>query len=443
MKTLHIRSQRAGISIIAMLFVVVTFFVNPTYALTDNQLNVLNQGIYYFNTEVNACLQGGATSTTSTALVGSDNIEKAFNFFVGKGLTPLQTAGILGNLKQESGINPVSHQTANAWSDLSDAGGEGVGIAQWDGGRRPALINTAKDQQKDPQDLTFQLDYLWKELTTTYAKVLQNLKAATSVENAVNQFVGPDNYFTGQPVDPTTEVRRSGGYENPGKPQMQHRLDYATQILAGHGNSSGCGVNCSGSGGATTASNLSSTRQQVVCLAQKELAAWTPTPAKPRLQYTKYTDGWMCNGGAAPQGSVCANGNEFWCADFASWVYKQAGYPFTGGTTGGWRLPAVQSIRGLPDTDHRFIRHDANGYTPVPGDLAIWDQGGSHVNIVTSVTVGSDGSITDITFIGGDQDVAPYGGPESASLVSKWSGSLFKIEKRVGTRVSAYISPAD
>ncbi len=34
---------------------------------------------------------------------------------------------------------------------------------------------------------------------------------------------------------------------------------------------------------------------------------------------------------------------EYWCADFVSWVYAQAGSPFTGGLSGGWRIPGVDS----------------------------------------------------------------------------------------------------
>ena len=44
-------------------------------------------------------------ATTSFA-----NDEAAFDFFVGKGLTNVQAAGIVGNLDQESGVDPGSVQ---------------------------------------------------------------------------------------------------------------------------------------------------------------------------------------------------------------------------------------------------------------------------------------------------------------------------------------------
>jgi hypothetical protein len=36
--------------------------------------------------------------------------------------------------------------------------------------------------------------------------------------------------------------------------------------------------------------------------------------------------------------------HEPWCADFVSWVYKQAGHPFSGGVD-GWRIASAESLR--------------------------------------------------------------------------------------------------
>jgi len=201
-------------------------YTAAAHALSNDQLNVLNSQVYYFNTEV--CDSSASNST----LTGTDNVSKAFNYLIGKGLNKIQAAGILGNLEQESGgvINPGAEQTAGAWQDTSNDSGHGVGIAQWDGGRRAALLSAAKAQSANPQDLAFQLDYLWHELTTSYTSVLQHLKSATAIEDAVNQFVGPDN-TSGQPVSPTDEVARSGGYENPSAPNMANRIQRAQDIL--------------------------------------------------------------------------------------------------------------------------------------------------------------------------------------------------------------------
>ena len=39
-------------------------------------------------------------------LVGNDNVEKAFRYFVSRGLSTAQSAGIVGNLIAESGVDP-------------------------------------------------------------------------------------------------------------------------------------------------------------------------------------------------------------------------------------------------------------------------------------------------------------------------------------------------
>jgi hypothetical protein len=103
----------------------------------------------------------------------------AFEFFVGKGLTSEQAAGIVGNLMQESGVDPAARQ--------SD--GPGHGIAQWSaGGRWNNLLRFAKARRAPPLALTTQLEFLWHELTTVPAYGLGALRAARSVVAATRVF---------------------------------------------------------------------------------------------------------------------------------------------------------------------------------------------------------------------------------------------------------------
>lgn len=411
--------------------------------LTQDQLNVFNEGIPYFNTEINSCT-GQAASVGSSVLTGADNVEKAYNFFISKGLAPVQAAGIVGNFWWEShGVNPAIEQTPGAWSDMTNDFDHAVGIAQWDGGRRVKIINDASSSNKSVKDLAFQLDYSWTEINENYASMLKNLKATTNATDATMVF--------------------GRGYEAPAEATAawDKRIGEAIVIVAKYsGGTSSLGSSCSVScdpNGSTVASNLSQVRQTVVCVAQRELTSvWTPLPVVPRLQYTKYTEGWMCDGGASPNGNHCPYdrfGNEldeFWCADFASWVYKQAGYSFVSAGSNkvidGWRYPAVKEIDDMGNADQNFHWHAAAGYTPVPGDLAIHatlhppDKThpkayfvDSHVNIVVDVTGGQ------IQFIGGDQGSGPWGGPASASVVS-----LAKASSPIGSpsdRIISYVSP--
>src|SRR6476620_12660716 len=56
-----------------------------------------------------------------------NNAKVAFQYFVNKGLTATQSAGIVGNLMQESSVIPTA---------IEYGGGPGRGIAQWSTGGR-------------------------------------------------------------------------------------------------------------------------------------------------------------------------------------------------------------------------------------------------------------------------------------------------------------------
>ena len=64
---------------------------------------------------------------TTQALQTFPNEKPAFDYFRLKGLTDIQSAGIVGNLDAESGLDPTIHQIG---------GGPGRGIAQWSAGAR-------------------------------------------------------------------------------------------------------------------------------------------------------------------------------------------------------------------------------------------------------------------------------------------------------------------
>ena len=114
---------------------------------------------------------------------GNDKI--AFDFFVGKGLSHVQAAGIVGNLDQESGMSPTISQYG---------GGPGRGIAQWSAGGRwdtshddnVAWYASAHGASRYSLDL--QLDFIWYELTELGYGYSQ-LKAATTVTAATEAFM--------------------------------------------------------------------------------------------------------------------------------------------------------------------------------------------------------------------------------------------------------------
>ncbi len=153
-------------------------------------------------------------------------------------------------------------------------------------------------------------------------------------------------------------------------------------------------------------------RSNIVCLAQSEYALWQEGKLRPGTDFHKYSQG---------------RGEE-WCADFASWIYNQAGIPLK--PTNEGNVPAVRTVYEIGNNDSRFEYHPSNsGYTPRPGDLAIHSSAGNafyHVNMVTAVAGGK------VTIIGGNQSGTAF----SNSKVSSYDMANFTAEDTIG-----YVGP--
>ncbi len=146
------------------------------------------------------------TSTTEQDL--SANTHPAFNYFVGKGLTKRQAAGIVGNLLQESSMNPGAIQYG---------GGPGRGIAQWSvGGRwdRSYHDNVAWYANvklgKSRWNLGAQLAFIWYELHSVGGYGLSALRHTTTIRGATIVF--------------------ERDYEICGACDESRRISYATQV---------------------------------------------------------------------------------------------------------------------------------------------------------------------------------------------------------------------
>lgn len=96
------------------------------------------------------------------------------------------------------------------------------------------------------------------------------------------------------------------------------------------------------------------------------------------------------------------NNKENWCADFVSWVFMRAGYPFNAGASNGrssWRIPLVYlKVNGVPNLRDYFISKNAyhtkeSGYIPAIGDVVLFTRNGrSHTGIVERYDVPSKSS---------------------------------------------------
>lgn len=133
------------------------------------------------------------------------NEQLIWNYFKSHGLNDFGTAGLMGNLYAESGLNPKNLQQTyerklgysdDSYTDAVDYGiytnfvkdSAGYGIAQWTfWSRKQALFSFAKSREKSIGDLNMQLDFLMKELREGYIGVLNTLCNATSVLEASNE----------------------------------------------------------------------------------------------------------------------------------------------------------------------------------------------------------------------------------------------------------------
>lgn len=117
--------------------------------------------------------------------------EKVWSYFINKGLTKEQTAGIMGNVYQESSISPTDWQTPGGTIDAiknSRKDAHAWGLFQWDGDRR-YLITT------DVHGLTTESGVIGKLLTTNNPNL-----AATAIY-LDTKYSGPGAKITGNTTD--------------------------------------------------------------------------------------------------------------------------------------------------------------------------------------------------------------------------------------------------
>lgn len=101
-----------------------------------------------------------------------------------------------------------------------------------------------------------------------------------------------------------------------------------------------------------------------------------------------------------PEGTKYSEGvHEAWCADFVSWVYREAGKPLKNPNSGSWRIPGTYTLREYYQSTDVF-RAAGSQYTPKLGDVLLYDNPspfGQHTNIVLKSNNGI------VTTIGGNE----------------------------------------
>lgn len=349
------------------------------------------QDIYFYSKTATCTV---ASDSSSGALVGSGNIEKIYNYMIGKGLTDYQAAGVVGNIAIESHGDPTlvqisaqktygEHINDPTPMGTSVGGGKAWGIIQWDAGGRAVAYAKQAGITAPIYELSTQLDLVWWHMTTETPTSKKNFideyKKTTTVEDATNSY--------------------EQGMEGAGHPSMTDRIAAAQSALKKYGSgTTGSADNdvvtaysatttASGCGTGTPSTNGQSVLEIAKAELAKNVSEWDSNALK-------YTDGhkWA------------------WCASFVSWVYKQAGTPFTDGYPQDWLIPGVKNMRAWFMKNGTYFK--VGEQTPQPGDVAFYvkddfatnglkytGMGIEHVNIVE--TVSADGKT--MSAIGGNQ----------------------------------------
>ena len=123
--------------------------------------------------------------------------------------------------------------------------------------------------------------------------------------------------------------------------------------------------------------------------------------------------------GCPDRGCYFGNGGN-WCSEFVSWVYRRAGYPFSGGSRGGWLLNDTEKVRAWFEIHATYVTRDDPdwaGFTPRPGDYVFLGRadglGGfttrAHSGIVERLD--ADGTLRTIEGNNDDRPVGRYAYP--------------------------------
>ena len=385
--------QKIGI-FLAIPVLVISLLPLPAHAQAatcDKEFYSTNDIVFYDPCSDSCSASAGSGSLTGpapSALQGTTNEEKVWNYFIARGLTPVGAAGAMGNMQQESSqFDPWAGEHGSTGNLDKGKLNTGFGLIQWTNtggssqGRRYGVMQYLEDNgvplnASDPSQLDnallFELNYLWdgeyKSLTWQ-----EQVNAEQTVEGNPEIEYSVDNTGNGSAMVFHKLVERSGD----GATGKQERIDSAKAFLTqfGEGAASGSPGSCSGVG----AGGL--TFDQATELAKKIVDNW---------------DANFCSGvidTSGDPGGYCT-WTEGYCTAGAAWMAI---------TT----APDPSRITGIPNgykVADQLIAGNSDVYTAVNPDgsniqpFSIWSFGdggpqGSPGHTGTIVGVGTDGSI--------------------------------------------------
>ena len=254
------------------------------------------------------------------ALVGKTAEEQIWNFLKQIGLNDFGIAGLMGNLRAESGLNPKNMQNSYekklGYNDDSYTKGVdngtytnfindkvGYGLAQWTyWSRKKNLLEYAEAAGKSIGDLEMQLCFLHKELSEGYKTVFSTLKTAKTVLEASNAVL----LHYEKPADQGTTVQKK-------------RAEYGQSCYDKYAKSKG-GTNMSNSALVTCtvkSPNHSGRRTKKLCRITPHCVVGQLVAKNIGYCFDDEARQASCNYGIGTDGDVCLivdEANRSWCS---------------------------------------------------------------------------------------------------------------------------------
>lgn len=189
--------------------------IKETAEVFANGAASLNDLTSYINTYGRNSASGQPTQQGMPSdISGMSNIEVAYRFLTSQGFEDAIARGIVAAMLGESLNNPQDEHMDH-YGDGTPAG-LSMGIAQWNGERRDALLEFARQNNSDPYHILTQLAYLVKELNDTQKAYFEE---ALAYYNENGQTAEAMTYaftkFVERPADKEGEAQRRASSKVP------------------------------------------------------------------------------------------------------------------------------------------------------------------------------------------------------------------------------------
>ena len=152
------------------------------------------------------------------------NVSTISQILGSKGWTDSQIAGVIGNMKIESGFDPNAYNMSGTVGPL---GGGHVGIIQWDAGRQANLVDFANKNGLDPRDVQTQALFINAEATNpaygevaSYQRFFNNSATPEQAASNYNQYVERSGEAPGTAIDVKRQNAAAAYASNPNNPQF-------------------------------------------------------------------------------------------------------------------------------------------------------------------------------------------------------------------------------